>query len=65
MAGLWLANQQNEWACHACAHLPDWAGEGSPMHKRPREEAREQHIEWEIVPDAHDAAGQGARWPSP
>ena len=32
------------------------------MLKRPREEAREQWIQWEIVPDAHDTEEQAAGW---
>jgi hypothetical protein len=32
------------------------------MLKRPREEEREQRIQWEIVPDAHDAEEQAAGW---
>ena len=32
------------------------------MLKRPREEAREQRIQWQIVPDAHDAEEQAAGW---
>ena len=32
------------------------------MLKRPREDAREERIGWEIVPDAHDAEEQAAGW---
>jgi hypothetical protein len=32
------------------------------MLKRPREEEREQRIQWEIVPDAHDAEEQAIGW---
>ena len=32
------------------------------MHQRPRDEAREERIQWEIVADAHDAEEQAAGW---
>ena len=57
----WRTNSTT-WAGQQSAHLPDPVGKGNVMLKRPREEEREQRLQWEIVPDAHDAEEQAAGW---